>query len=76
MRICLRCADTGFVCEAHPARPWIDSPAGCRCGAAGEPCPICAGELRAAEPPEIDPAERDDVAEALTRLALRHRRRH
>ncbi len=41
MRFCLRCDNTRFVCEAHPTLPWIDSPRGCRCGAAGDPCPFC-----------------------------------
>ncbi|MGJ5149900.1 hypothetical protein [Bradyrhizobium sp. HKCCYLR1023] len=76
MRFCLRCADTGFVCEAHPALPWSDSPGGCRCGAPGDPCPNCNGTLLETEPPAIDPAELDDIEDALTAIALRHRRRH
>ncbi|MGJ5036615.1 hypothetical protein ACQR13_21115 [Bradyrhizobium sp. HKCCYLRH3059] len=76
MRFCLRCDDTGFVCEAHPALPWMDSARGCRCGAPGDPCPVCAGDLLESEPPAIDPHERDDLADALTELALRRRRRH
>jgi hypothetical protein len=38
---CAHCADTRWVCEAHPDRPWEDSPRSCYCGAPGEPCPIC-----------------------------------
>ncbi|MGJ4893804.1 hypothetical protein ACQR10_04710 [Bradyrhizobium sp. HKCCYLRH2060] len=73
MRFCLRCDDTGFVCEAHPSLPWSDSPRGCRCGAPGDPCPICNGALREAEPPAINPAEMDDAEQEL--IALRARRR-
>ncbi|WP_316172386.1 hypothetical protein [Bradyrhizobium sp. SZCCHNRI2049] len=74
MRFCLRCDDTGFVCEAHPTLPWMDGPRGCRCGAPGDPCPVCARALVEAEPPAIDPADLDDIAAALARLAQRHRR--
>jgi hypothetical protein len=31
---CILCADTGWVCENHPRRPW-DGPYGCDCGGAG-----------------------------------------
>src|ERR1700676_2765346 len=31
---CSRCEDTGWVCEAHPDRPWEGEHA-CTCGAAG-----------------------------------------
>jgi hypothetical protein len=37
---CLRCEDTGWVCEDHPARP-CEGPHACPCGAAGAPCPDC-----------------------------------
>jgi hypothetical protein len=37
---CLVCEDIGWVCEAHPERPW-EGPHGCGCGAAGAPCPWC-----------------------------------
>ncbi|MGJ4888978.1 hypothetical protein ACQR1Y_12330 [Bradyrhizobium sp. HKCCYLRH3099] len=71
MKFCLRCDDTGFVCEAHPALPWIDSPRGCRCGAPGDPCPICQRALLAAERPVIDPAERAGAARCVSICARR-----
>jgi hypothetical protein len=37
---CPRCNDTGWVCEAHIARPW-EGPNACGCGAAGAPCGRC-----------------------------------
>jgi hypothetical protein len=37
---CIFCADTGWVCENHPRRPW-EGPYGCNCGGAGMPCPTC-----------------------------------
>jgi hypothetical protein len=37
---CLRCLDTGWVCERHPAMPW-DGEVACGCGGAGMPCPDC-----------------------------------
>jgi hypothetical protein len=37
---CILCADTGWVCENHPRRPWEGSH-GCNCGGAGMPCPAC-----------------------------------
>jgi hypothetical protein len=37
---CILCADTGWVCENHPRRPW-EGPHGCDCGGAGMPCPVC-----------------------------------
>jgi putative transposase len=30
----------GFVCEAHPDRPWL-GPKECGCGAPGMPCAVC-----------------------------------
>jgi len=41
MSYCARCDNTRWVCEAHPDRPWVDSPRGCQCGAPGDPCPVC-----------------------------------
>jgi hypothetical protein len=42
MNLCLRCHGARWICEAHPDRPWgIEG--GCRCGAPGEPCPVCNG---------------------------------
>lgn len=76
MRFCLRCDDTGFVCEAHPALPWIDSARGCRCGAAGDPCPFCNRALIEAERPDIDETDLAEVEDALTALLRRQRRRH
>ena len=37
---CIFCADTGWVCENHPRRPWEGQYA-CDCGGAGMPCPNC-----------------------------------
>ncbi|QOZ69132.1 hypothetical protein WN72_24535 [Bradyrhizobium arachidis] len=37
---CTTCADTGWVCENHPDRPW-EGPQACSCGGAGAPCPAC-----------------------------------
>jgi hypothetical protein len=37
---CILCADTGWVCENHPRRPW-DGPHACDCGGAGMACPTC-----------------------------------
>ena len=36
MKICARCDNCRWVCEAHPDRPWLGD-----CGAAGMPCPVC-----------------------------------
>jgi hypothetical protein len=41
MKICLRCDNTRWVCEAHPELPWGDSPRRCKCDAPGDPCPVC-----------------------------------
>lgn len=76
MRICLRCDDTRFVCEAHPLLPWATSPRGCHCGAAGDPCPICNRDLLETEPPAIDPADIEDAREALIEFEIRRRRKH
>jgi hypothetical protein len=67
MKFCLRCHDTRFVCEAHPLRPWIDSPAGCRCGAPGDPCPVCRPDFGEPAAP-LDPVEQAEVEAALARL--------
>jgi hypothetical protein len=37
---CALCEDCGWVCEAHPDRPWEGKDA-CTCGGAGAPCPSC-----------------------------------
>jgi hypothetical protein len=37
---CVRCDDTGWVCEAHPDRPW-SGPRACECGGAALPCDVC-----------------------------------
>jgi hypothetical protein len=34
------CADTGWVCEVHPDKPW-NGPNACDCGGAGMPCLAC-----------------------------------
>lgn len=39
---CGNCADSGFVCENHPDRPWAGMVGGAECcGGAGMPCPEC-----------------------------------
>lgn len=45
---CARCKDEGWVCEAHPDKPWRESIGGCEC-APGVPCPDCNHD--AADPP-------------------------
>jgi hypothetical protein len=45
--VCGRCTDTGWVCEAHPERPWEL----CDCGGTGMPCPLC----NASDPPKPPP---------------------
>jgi hypothetical protein len=40
MLTCKDCRDTGWVCEAHPTKPWTGTH-GCGCGAAVMPCPRC-----------------------------------
>jgi hypothetical protein len=40
MKWCARCHNMRWVCEAHPDLPW-EGDFGCKCGAPGEPCPIC-----------------------------------
>jgi hypothetical protein len=37
---CIRCADTGWVCENHLCRPW-EGLHGCDYGGAGMPCLVC-----------------------------------
>ena len=34
---CPYCLGTGWVCENHTDRPWLDG-VGCHCGGAGMPC--------------------------------------
>jgi hypothetical protein len=37
---CFVCEDYGWVCEAHPDKPFEGEHA-CTCGGAGAPCPSC-----------------------------------
>ena len=37
---CRDCKDTGWVCEAHPAKPYTGTRC-CGCGAVEMPCPRC-----------------------------------
>lgn len=38
---CPTCKGVGWVCEAHPSKPWADTiPDGCTCSA-GMPCRAC-----------------------------------
>jgi hypothetical protein len=55
---CMRCEDTGWVCEAHQDRSW-DGPHPCGCGAAGAPCPACNAPERD-EPPRLPDGFRTD----------------
>jgi hypothetical protein len=50
---CKTCADTRWVCEEHPRRPWGSGhPNACQCGGAGMPCPDC-NEPKAGERPVL-----------------------
>ena len=40
---CETCDNTGWVCEAHPDRPW-NGPNACGCGGAGMACIISNGD--------------------------------
>ena len=49
---CAKCQDVGWVCEAHPDRPWSKTiEGGCQCGAR-MPCPDCNPAADAAHPPQ------------------------
>jgi hypothetical protein len=57
--MCSRCDDTGWVCENHPDRPWVDSRRACSCGGAGVPCPDCNPDSgRIDRPPRLPPGLR------------------
>jgi hypothetical protein len=87
MKFCLRCDNTGWLCEAHPNLPWIDSPRGCRCGAPGDPCPCNSCSIDepptmgpgfeadvTREPPEpLDAREQSELEEDLARINLKYR---
>jgi hypothetical protein len=51
-----RCEDTGWVCEAHIAKPW-SGPRTCGCGAAGAPFGRCNASQDIPRLPEVDPKE-------------------
>lgn len=51
MRRCKICQDTGWVCEAHPEKPWTGTRS-CGCGAPGMPCPRCSPEVAWDKPPD------------------------
>lgn len=52
---CGVCQGYGWVCEAHPDKPWDETlPGGCECGA-GEPCPECNVSLGRNDPPRQPP---------------------
>lgn len=38
---CDLCEDTGWVCENHSTRPWMDRKRACKCDGPGIPCPEC-----------------------------------
>jgi hypothetical protein len=54
---CQRCDDTGWVCENHDNRPWVDSKRACSCMGAGMPCPTCNPDSRRIDhqPPRLPP---------------------
>ena len=90
MKWCLRCDGCGWVCEAHQATPWQHGPRACPCGAAGEPCmcnrpssglPRMPAGLVAEEIGDFylildTDTDREEVQEALARIAQRARRAH
>ena len=45
IRVCPRCQDKRWICEAHPDRPWPHDD----CEGPGEPCPGC----NVGQPPEL-----------------------
>jgi|SRR5262249_16527638 len=55
IRGCKRCEDTGWICKAHPERPWDGGAAKnpCKCGAPGMPCPLCNPYGRPDDPPDV-----------------------
>jgi hypothetical protein len=56
--VCSHCDDTGWVCEAHPDRPWEGARA-CGCGGAGDPCPDC-NSSDEEHPPRMPPGFKAD----------------
>ena len=46
---CAVCEDCGWVCEAHPDRPFEGEHA-CTCSGAGAPCPQCNASDDGTEP--------------------------
>jgi hypothetical protein len=87
MKLCLRCDNARWVCEAHPDRPWSEGPRACACGAPGSPCPLCnrtepnelpampdgfvVEETREVDLTAPDEAEADEIRDALARLQER-----
>jgi hypothetical protein len=58
---CPACADTGWVCEAHPDRPSVctpNAPGACQCREPGMPCELCNPAGGIDEPPAKLPFER------------------
>lgn len=51
---CSNCDDTGWVCEAHPDKPWDGSPRKCGCGQPGAPCRKC-NVANEDNPPRLPP---------------------
>ena len=49
---CMGCKDTGWVCEAHPNKPW-SGPSACLCGAPGMPCHTCCPDVSEEKPPDV-----------------------
>ena len=61
-RATCRCADTGWVCENHPDRPWAqpgEYPNACDC-CAGAPCPDCNSLHQDGGAPRLPPGFRID----------------
>lgn len=70
---CQRCQDGGWVCEAHPDRPWSNIlPNGCECNA-GMPCPDCNSSNGEDDPPRVGEALRSvDVGAGRVEFTRRH----
>ena len=63
---CMGCKDTGWVCEAHPNKPW-SGPSACLCGSSGMPCPRCSADADWNADPDFPPDVRG-VFRSVTRV--------
>jgi hypothetical protein len=60
---CMTCDDTGWVCDAHPRRPWVgfsEREDACECGASGALCDCI---------DEVIWGDVDDLVEAIPKAA-------